>query len=172
MDPDLLLVERMKAGDQPAIEQFIRKYYPQILKYCSYHVYDRSAAEDLTQDTFERFFRSFDNYRHCGKAANYLYVIAGNLCRSFHRRPEPVPLGDTDDIPFDDSARIETGIDVRAALYALPRELRETAMLYFGQQMKLRDIAAVLDIGLPLVKYRVRRARELLQKTLGEGEPK
>ncbi len=31
MDLDLLLIQRMKSGDNTAIESFIRKYYPQIL---------------------------------------------------------------------------------------------------------------------------------------------
>ncbi len=34
MDLDLLLIQRMKSGDNAAIESFIRKYYPQILQYC------------------------------------------------------------------------------------------------------------------------------------------
>ena len=58
MDLDLLLIQRMKSGDNTAIESFIRKYYPQILQYCRLHVHDPGYAEDLTQETFEHFFRS------------------------------------------------------------------------------------------------------------------
>lgn len=36
------------------------------------------------------------------------------------------------------------------------------AILYFVQERKQKDIAEILGIGLPLVKYRVKRARELL----------
>ncbi|MFR8430574.1 RNA polymerase sigma factor, partial [Evtepia sp.] len=81
MDPDAGLIRRMNQGDDEAIEAFVRKYYPQILGYCCYHLRHRQDGEDVTQETFARFFASLDRYRHYGKAANYLYVIAGNLCR-------------------------------------------------------------------------------------------
>ena len=42
--------------------------------------------------------------------------------------------------------------------------------LYYFREMKLREIAAVLHIGLPLVKYRLRRAKGRLQELLGKEE--
>lgn len=91
MDPDAGLIRRMNQGDDEAIEAFVRKYYPQILGYCCYHLRHRQDGEDVTQETFARFFASLDRYRHYGKAANYLYVIAGNLCRDHLRRRREVP---------------------------------------------------------------------------------
>ena len=91
MDPDAGLIRRMNQGDDEAIEAFVRKYYPQILGYCCYHLRHRQDGEDVTQETFARFFASLDRYRHYGKAANYLYVIAGNLCRDHLRRRQELP---------------------------------------------------------------------------------
>ena len=56
----------------------------------------------------------------------------------------------------------EKKIAVKYALSGLPPELKETAILYFVLELKQRDIARILGIGLPLVKYRIKRARELL----------
>ncbi|MCI8375530.1 MAG: hypothetical protein HFI29_08855 [Lachnospiraceae bacterium] len=36
----------------------------EILKYCQTHVSDQGYAEDLTQDTFARFFQNFHRYQH------------------------------------------------------------------------------------------------------------
>ena len=52
------------------------------------------------------------------------------------------------------------------ALDSLPKDIREVAVLYFVQERKQKDIARVLGIGLPLVKYRIGRARELLRAFL------
>lgn len=87
MDADFRLLSQMKRGEEEAIECFVRKYYPSILQYCHYHLQEIHDAEDLTQETFARFFASLDRYKHYGKAANYLYVIAGNLW------PGPLPAG-------------------------------------------------------------------------------
>ena len=49
MDPDAGLIRRMNQGDDEAIEAFVRKYYPQILGYCCYHLRHRQDGEDVTQ---------------------------------------------------------------------------------------------------------------------------
>ena len=55
MDVDFLLIRKMKQGDDAAFDTFVRKYYDDILKYCSYHCSDAEYAEDLTQETFANF---------------------------------------------------------------------------------------------------------------------
>lgn len=170
MDRDFLLVQKMRMGDEKAIEIFVEKYYPRILSYCQVHIGDHGYAEDMTQETFERFFRSLKQYRHYGKAANYLYVIAANTCHDYHRKHKEIA---TETMPEQADTRAdntEERLDVQMAFKRLPEEVREVAVLYFLQEQKQKDIAVMLGIGLPLVKYRIRRARELLARYLGDGE--
>ena len=170
MDADLLLLLRMRNGDTQAIEDFVRKYYPRILRYCHFHIRDTGYAEDLTQETFARFFRTLGQYQHHGKAANYLYVIAGNLCRDHHKKPEEIPMSELPEAPVFQMEALDLRLDVRRALEKLPPELREVTILYFFQELKQRQIAKILGIGLPLVKYRIKRAKELLAGYLGKEE--
>lgn len=86
MDVDFLLIRKMKQGDDDAFEIFVRKYYSDILKYCSYHCFDTEYAEDLTQETFANFFAKLSDYRYKGKTKNYLYTIAGNLCKNYYKQ--------------------------------------------------------------------------------------
>ena len=99
MDADFLLLRRMRQGDEDAIEEFVRKYYPLILRYCRLHLPDTDEAEDVTQEAFARFFRTLPQYQHYGKAANYLYVIAGNLCRDSFKKIRPLPLDEVPEQP-------------------------------------------------------------------------
>ena len=62
MDADFLLIHKMKNGDEEAIEVFVKKYYSTIRNYCRLHTYTDCDAEDITQATFEHFFRSFRSY--------------------------------------------------------------------------------------------------------------
>lgn len=169
MDPDLRLLQQMKQGDDAAIEAFVRKYYPQILTYCHYHIQDVQHAEDATQEVFARFFASLDRYRHYGKAGNYLYVIAANLCRDYHRKHQELPLETLPDTPVQPD--LDTRLDLERAFRALPQELQAVAVLYFLQERKQREIAKILGIGLPLVKYRIRKARELLAQAIEKEAP-
>ena len=170
MDADFLLLHRMRNGDDQAIEDFVRKYYPVILRYCHLHIQDFGFAEDLTQETFARFFRTLSQYQHYGKAANYLYVIAGNLCRDYHRKQEEIPVEELPEQPVYQMETLDLRLDVHRALKQLPPELREVTILYFFQELKQKEIARILGIGLPLVKYRVRRAKELLEQLIGKED--
>ena len=49
MDADFLLLHRMKHGDDQAIEDFVRKYYPMILLYCQLHIQDFTNLSKLSQ---------------------------------------------------------------------------------------------------------------------------
>ena len=170
MDADFLLLHRMKHGDDQAIEDFVRKYYPMILRYCHLHIQDTGYAEDLTQETFVRFFRTLNQYQHYGKAANYLYVIAGNLCRDYHKKPEVIPMEELPEQPVNQMEALDLRMDVHRALEQLSPELREVTILYFFQELKQKEIARILGISLPLVKYRIRRAKELLEQLLGKED--
>ena len=172
MDADFLLLHRMRNGDDQAIEDFVRKYYPMILRYCHIHIRDTSYVEDLTQETFARFFRTLHQYQHYGKAANYLYVIAGNLCRDYHKKLEAIPMEEIPEQPVYQMEVLDLRLDVHRALEQLPLELREVTILYFFQELKQKEISKILGIGLPLVKYRIRRAKELLAGYLGKEDLK
>lgn len=168
MDADFLLLRRMRQGEEEAIEEFVRKYYPLILRYCRLHLTDTDEAEDVTQEVFARFFRTLPQYQHYGKAANYLYVIAGNLCRDSFKKIRPLPLDQVPEQPQEVTPELDRRMDVRRALDSLPPELREAAVLYFYQELPQSSIGKILGIGLPLVKYRIKRAKELLALYLGK----
>ena len=172
MDSDFFLIQKMKNGDDGAVENFVRKYYPKIFQYCLLHIRDRGDAEDLTQETFLKFFQSFERYQHRGKCSAFLYAIASNACKDYYRKVreqyvEEVPEKAEED---QDMGTAEIRMDVENAVARLPEELKETAILFFFQGMKQREIAKLMDIKLSLVKYRVTRAKKLLGEYLGRGD--
>ena len=171
---DFLLILGMKQGNDDAFEKFVRKYYAQILQYCRYHCFDMEQAEDLTQETFLKFIGSLQSYRHMAKAKNYLYTIAGNLCKNNAKKKKDI-LVEQDALEqqigcCDVMERIETKICMEQALDKLLPELREVIILFYFQECKLTEIADILRISLPLVKYRLRKAREELKQLLGKEE--
>lgn len=170
MDADFFLIHKMKNGDEEAMETFVQKYYPPILNYCRYHTYIDGIAEDLTQETFERFFQSFTSYHHSGKLANYLYVIAGNLCRDSMKKKQALPLEELPETGENPLEAVEGRLDVESSVAKLPEEMKEVIILHYFQNLKLKEVAEVAGIGLPLVKYRLGKAKELLKVYMGEEE--
>ena len=170
METDFLLIHRMKNGDDDAIETFVRKYYPMILRYCHLHLRDKSYAEDAAQEVFARFFRTLNQYQHYGKAQNYLYVIAANICRDFYRNPQEASIEELPEESVCEMLPLDLRFDVHMALDKLPPELKDVTILFFFEEVKQNEIAKILGIGLPLVKYRIKRAKELLAGYLGKEE--
>lgn len=172
MNIDFLLIQKMKRGDESAFDIFVRKHYAEILKYCNYHCLDTSYAEDLTQETFLHFFERLSDYRYMGKTKNYLYTIAGNLCRDYYKKAKESLLEGTAEVQNSlqqsKTEDVLNKITVEAALNNLPEELREVIVLYYFQELKLAEISDTLRIGLPLVKYRIKQARIRLEKLLRE----
>ena len=171
---DFLLIRRMKQGDDDAFDKFVRKYYAEILQYCRYHCYDVEQAEYLTQETFLKFIGSLQSYHHMGKAKNYLYTIAGNLCKNNAKKKKDLPadpeVWDREMGFSDEMERVETKICIEQALNELSPELREIMILFYFQDCKLTEIANILQISLPLVKYRLRKAKEEIKQLLGKEE--
>lgn len=165
MDADYALIKRMRRGDEAAFDQFIHKYYADILRYCAYHCFDAEDAKDLTQETFLRFYSGFSSYAHRGKAKNYLYTIARNLCNSHCSRARGHPLACIDASERREKMGLDASlqITVRMCIDQLPWEYREVIILYYYQDLRQSEIAKVLNIGLPLVKYRLKKAKERLE---------
>lgn len=171
MDLDFLLIRRMKSGEEEAFDIFVRKYYQDVLAYCSYHCMDQWYAPDLTQETFIRFFTALSSYRHKEKVKNYLYTIARNLCIDHVRKARDVPVpeeeltgqkggeGQPEDKVLD---RIVLG----SALEKLPEEFKEVILLYYFEGLKIQEISEELGITVPLVKYRLRQAKRQLKELL------
>lgn len=63
----------------------IEEQYDKIYRYCYFRLRSRERAEDITQETFLRFWERKE-YQDTGKALRYLYTIARNLCIDDCRR--------------------------------------------------------------------------------------
>jgi RNA polymerase sigma factor (sigma-70 family) len=141
--------------------------------FLAYRTGDRSLAEDLLADTFERALRSrgrFDLRR--GSERNWLYAIALNLLRDHARRAgaesravERVSHGAPDEADPGLGA-VEDREALRLAMASLTDEEREAIALRFGADMTVPEIAQVLKQPLTTVEGRVYRALRKLRERL------
>ena len=167
---DFLLIRKMKQGDDNAFDLFVHKYYQEILSYCYHHCFDQTYAEDLTQETFIRFFTRLSDYHYKGKTLNYLYTIAGNLCKDYLKRTKETLLEENAFEEENQTEQILNRVLIEQILEQLPDDSREVLTLYYFQELKLTEISDTLQIGLPLVKYRLQKARKQLRELLGKEE--
>ena len=159
---------------QDELEALVLAHYDTIYGYCWRHTGGQEVARDLTQTTFLRFWQHRDRYVHTGRELNYLYTIAGNLCKDWCKRKKPLALEDLPDTRRDPGAPppdSDTALLVRAALAALPFAQRDALPLYYDRGFTAPEIAAITHTTVPVVRYRLQRAKRRLRELLKEELP-
>lgn len=158
------LIERIRDGDEKSAEELIQRYYAAILRYCRWHCTDDAQAEDLTQETFLRAFKSLARYSKRDKFKSWLYTIANHLCIDEGRKMTWHAL--SDELPGECTAfsKLEDRDEIDRLLRKLSPEQREAVILRFGEQLSFAEIAKVMDCTLRTAQSRVRCALEIMRK--------
>lgn len=149
----------------------LEEQYERLLKYCYAKVSNRELAEDITQETFLKFWQT-KTYQSMGKEMAYLYTIARNLCLDYlKKKKEELPGEDEffENIP-DENAKLEetvlNRILLRKALNHLGAEDREIVLLHFVSELSVTDIGKILGISRFAVHRRLKAAKEILKKEM------
>ncbi len=179
---------RLRSGDVEAIAQLVERYQHRLYRYLLRLVSQPSAAEDLFQQTWLRVMERIKFYDPKRSFEGWLFAVAHNLAIDFLRRKkpesldEPLPSGETQsDLTRSESPGAleqflsrEKAECVSEAVSELPPAFREVITLRFEEEMKLEEIATVLDLPMGTVKTRLHRAlkalRLIMEKNVDYGK--
>jgi RNA polymerase sigma-70 factor, ECF subfamily len=129
---------------------------------------DRSAAEDLVQDTLLRAWRSFHQFQAGTSARAWLYRILINGFYGQGRKkgasPAMVPLDSL--ILAGGSSSLMDRLEVAQALESLSVEQRTVILLGVVEGFTCREVSEILVIPIGTVMSRLSRAREALREKL------
>ena len=171
---------RLRRGDPDALAAVISRYQHRLYRYLLRLVADPATAEDLFQQTWMRVMESIRRYDARRSFDAWLFAVAHNLAIDYLRKSRPesldemLPSGevrgdrlaDTGPDALDCLLEWERAEAVAAALQHLPAIHREVLTLRFEEDMKLEQIAEVVQIPLSTVKSRLRRALDGLRNSL------
>jgi RNA polymerase sigma-70 factor, ECF subfamily len=176
---DSSLIARARAGDPAAFERLYEQYHAPILNYLHRMVGDRTLAEDLTQDTFEKAYRGLANTKPDLAFKAWLYRIATNTAFSNGRRQKIVkwiPFAPVFDRATNENVENTVGNrqDVQNALSKIPDHYAAALLLRHYQGLSLKETAVVLDVTEAACKLRLFRARKAFASAYGgpdAGDP-
>jgi RNA polymerase sigma-70 factor (ECF subfamily) len=137
---------------------------------------DAAAAEDCTQDTFERAYRNWGSWRPDAPVEAWLHRIAINVAVSDRRRYRLRQAGELvrrlgrPAQPPDPSVLAEQ-TDLLRALRKLPARQAAALVLRHYHGYTNVEIAAALGVPEPTVASRLAAARKQLKGTLSEARP-
>ena len=165
----------------PTWDEVVREHADRVYRLAYRLSGNRADAEDLTQETFVRVFRSLAQYAP-GTFEGWLHRITTNLFLDLVRRRQrirfdalPEDAGDrlAGSDPGPEQAYDEMHLDpeIQAALDALPPDFRVAVVLCDLEQLSYEEIAATLDIKLGTVRSRIHRGRAQLRDALAHRAP-
>ncbi|HEY4027549.1 MAG TPA: sigma-70 family RNA polymerase sigma factor [Candidatus Dormibacteraeota bacterium] len=154
------------------IEALYQQYRLRIYRAVAGVVFDDAAAEDLTQETFERAWRSRASYRGGpDEVGAWLYRIAMNTAMSWLRRQRlarllPTRLFFGVDPGTASLEHVENQQLADVALAALSPKLRAVVVLTYYSGLTRQEIAGVLGVPSGTVASRLAMAQQVMRGAL------
>ena len=146
----------------------LEEQYDKIYRYCYFKVHQREAAEDITQETFLRFYERFGHYGS-DFTLQYLYRIAHNLCVDRYRKGEETEF--TEEIAIEGhEEQVLTKVSVREALSRLSEEEKELLLLRYVNEVPMASMCKLYGISRFAMYRKLKHATGRLQGLLGEEE--
>jgi RNA polymerase sigma-70 factor, ECF subfamily len=155
------------------IDYIMNKYGQDILQLVYSYVNNKEVAEDLTQDIFVKCYKALHTYSGKSKLKTWLWRIAINHCKDFLKSwyNNKVILCDEESI-FNTTKKEmieqtviqkEDDYQLISAIMELPIKYREVIYLFYYEEIPIKEVAFLTDVGENTIKSRLRRAKELLK---------
>src|SRR5215467_9000392 len=179
---DSELVALARSGDKHAFSQLIERYQQMVKRIALGMVAYEEIARELAQEAILQAYLALDHLRDTSRFKSWLYGIVLNVCRSYIRDQKmnpysleammggmyrdvlyhPSPVIDPEEI----AEQRELHNTVLQAVQELSPRDRAATLLFYYEQLSMREIAAILGISITAVKGRLHRATEQLRERL------
>ena len=180
---DLGLVKRVKAGDYQAFDLLVLKYQSRLISTAFKYVKDIQIAEDITQESLIKSFKSINSFREDSSFYTWVYRITVNTAKNFliskKRKDELLQTDlseegsidiesvntDTPDEIFDAT---ELQSIITSTLNQLGEETKTALTLREFEGLSYEQIAEVINCPVGTVRSRIFRGREVIDDAIRE----
>ncbi|MEO0055647.1 MAG: hypothetical protein RLZZ50_1594 [Verrucomicrobiota bacterium] len=170
----------LAAGDDSALDPLMLRWQAPLRAFLMRHLQNEADALDLAQETFVRIYRHRARYRDGARFSTWMFQIAINLARDHARKNFRRRTGSLEDVtpaetavminpspgPATSAGIAEEIAAVRAAIAALPDELRDALVLFEYENRSHAEIAEIVGASPKAVETRIYRARDKLRSAL------
>ncbi|MCM1499530.1 MAG: sigma-70 family RNA polymerase sigma factor [Clostridium sp.] len=142
--------------------------YDCIYRYCYYRLRHKQLAEDITQETFLRYFEG-RGVENTGRPLAFLYTIARNLCVDEYRKRKPLEL--PENLPGEDMENaLVDSVVLRQALHELDEQERELVLLRYVNEVPVADLAKVYGISRFALYRETKKVLRKLERRISDEE--
>jgi len=180
---DIIYIEEVLSGKVNSFRNIVDRHkdkaYNLAFRICGNH----EEAEEITQDSFLKVYRSLTGFKMKSSFATWLYRIVYNTAIS-HVRNRKKGVLSLEDFPSDATYFIgtceneeETEKEYRSAMlnFALQKineEERGLVTLFYYEEMSTEEIADITGISKSNIKVKLFRARQKMLEIIEKAEKK
>lgn len=174
------LIAKAQQGEKQALNTLVSLYWQPVYRLIYYKIGHVEDAQELTQETFFKAFRSLARYQQ-GDASfkTYLGRIALNLVNDFWRKkgrsPQVIdiaeyqdPIIDTGVKPEEAAIKTEQQQEIARLVQLLPDEQRQAVEMRIIAGFSVREVARIMGKTEPALKMLQQRALKNLKKMFVE----
>ena len=159
------LLQRTANGDHVAFEELYARTRRGVFAFLYTYLHNYADAEDCFQNTFSKLWLKSPDFQSEEHLKAWLIRVAIHECADYMRKNRrTVPLSPaaekSDGFSFDRS-------DMSWALFKTPAKYRDVLYLFYCEQYKVKEIAAILQIKENTVKSLLKRGRDKLKSIYG-----
>lgn len=184
------IVEKAKNGDSDAFGKLFEISYNKAYYTALKITKNEHDAQDLIQDGYVKAFTSLSSLKDNSKFISWLNCIVANNCRNYlvKKKPSTFSQFEDDDSDFDfvdtlededEGVLPESVVDsketkrmVTECINKLPEQQQICVMMFYYDELSVKEIAQALNIPEGTVKSRLNKARNTLRKEFEEIERK
>lgn len=152
-------------------KKLVTQYGNSILRMCYMYLKDYQLAEDVTQETFLQVWNKYETFENKSSEKTWITRIAINRCKNCMRASwfKRISIQELPEIFENDSSEmILNKGTISLKIMKLPQKYREVILLYYYQELSVKEISAVLNQKETTILQRLKRARECLKPRLQE----
>ena len=172
------LISECIAGNEAAIEMFVRQYETGVFRLALSIVGDQAEANEITQETFIAALRSLPSYEEKKSLKAWLYTIALNHGRSHLRKRKTLERLRTtlhsifrvetqkQISPEESAIQNDKEAEIWKALNQLDEPFRIVVVLRYFHELPISEISEILSVNEGTIHSRLHTARERLRNAL------
>ena len=174
---DQILINQILSGDANAFTQLVNRYKDLVFTLALRMLKNREEAEEVSQDTFVKTYRSLNKFKGDSKFSTWIYKVAYNSCLDRIKKNKKY-LNDVEineftehqvktvNNAFDALVEEERNQLIQDCLHLLPSDDSFLLTMYYFEEQSLDEIADIVGISANNVKVKLFRSRKKLASIL------
>ncbi len=166
-----LVSEIKKTNNSDLFAVLYDRYAVLVYNKCLSFVKSKVEAEDLTHDIFIKLFIKLRSFKGNSKFSTWLYSFTYNFCVNYIQRDKYRNKEKVDDQAVSSNARTEDSVSdddifqlkaekLQEALSIIEPGHKMVLLMKYQDELSIKEIKEVLNIGESAVKMRLKRAKE------------